>query len=361
MADGDTQGNNPVSFAAVVPKSAKDQTVRNYLRLGDADSVYESKLENPSTCHSNATLATHPGALLYSTEQVSLVAPAIIQTAGAVTDWSDDKLSIVGKDGKFSSATWLAGSQTWPATTTFQRADDFNTTLGSITNAITGNTISQVLGNIANSSVGSSLRANYGHTQNVFSGQVVDIVNRSITVKGLGPRSIAPTHKVVASSSVSLAVSPTAAVAPWFTVLDKIAVWGSAVSAACQGGLNLANSIVTEAVGAATGSDVEDVKDAMKASLASVAAITSGVLILQAMVAAAGAVAAVSASAQATAAPTSMTLTPTSIYLRTLTATLTLGPAGLTVSGPSAKFVTPSMTFMAQASINVVSPRVSFA
>ena len=122
VADGDIKDNNPVSFAVAVPKSAMDPTVRDYLRLGDQDSHYESKLENPSTCD---TLATHAGALIYSTEQVSLVAPAIIQTASAVSDWSDDKLTIVGKDGKFSSATWLAGSQAWPATTTYQRADDW--------------------------------------------------------------------------------------------------------------------------------------------------------------------------------------------------------------------------------------------
>lgn len=313
MADGDIKDNNPVSFAVVVPKSATDQTVRDYLRLGDEDSTYEGKLENPSTTD---TLATHAGALIYSTEQVSLVGPTITQTASIVSDWSSDKLSIVGNDGKFSSATWLAGSQTWPATTTFQRADDFNTMLGSTTNVITGNSITQYVGNTASAGLGSTMRSNNGHTQNIFSGQVVNITNKSIAVQGSGQISVVPDYKIVSSNSVTLAVSPAAGIAPWASLLGKIAVWGGAVSAACQGGLNLADSIVTEVVGAATKSDVEDVKDAMKASLAEVATITSGVLILQAMAAAAGIAAGITGRANAAAAPSRIEITQAGVFIR---------------------------------------------
>ena len=337
MADGDTKDNNPVSFAVVVPTSATDQTARNYLRLGDEDSVYESNLENPSDSHSNDTLTTKAGALIYSTEQVNLVAPTITQTANIVSDWSSDKLSIVGKDGKFSSATWLAGSQTWPATTTFQRADDFNTTLGSITNVITGNTINQVTGNIANSSVGASLRANMGLTQNVFSGQLVDIVNQTISVRGLGQRSIVPIHQVVASESLTLAVSPLAANPWWLSLLGKFAVWGGAVSAACQGGLNLTDSIATEIVGAATKSDVEDVKDAMKASLAEVAAITSGVLVMQAMVIAAGAATIIAAKADEVAAPFGIQITEGEVKIWAGPSSFVITPIGITSTAGSHK------------------------
>lgn len=334
MADGDTQDNNPVSFAAVIPTSAKDQTVRNYLRLGDTDSIYEDKLRTQSTSTSNHTLATHPGALIYSTEQVSVVAPVITQTAQIVTDWSDDKLSIVGKDGKFSSATWMAGSQTWPATTTFQRANNFNTTLGSITNVITGNTISQVLGNIANSSIGSSLRANMGHTQNVFSGQVVDIVNTGITIKGWGKSQITPSYNLVSSQSLNLAVTPAAAVAPWVSVLKSASTGIALGSAACQIILNVADGVVTEIVGAATESDVEAVKDAMKASLAEAATITSLVLLVQAMVAAAGIAAGIAARAEAASSPASIKMTPASVTIEALGAIMTLSAAGLSVNGP---------------------------
>lgn len=334
MADGDIKNNDAASFAVAVPKSASNQTVRDYFRAGDRDSVYEDNLKNPSPGHSNKTLATHKGALLYSTEQMSLVAPTITHTAHTVTDWCSDKLTIVGDDGKFSSATWLAGSQVWPATTTYQRADNFNTTLGSITNVITGSTINQVTGNIANSSTGSSLRANYGHTQNVFSGQVVNIVNTGITVQGLGERSIVPDHKVVASRSLALAVSPAAGAAPWFSLLGKLAVWGGGMSAICQGGLNLADSVVTEIVGGATKSDVDDVKVAMETSLAEVAAITSGVLILQAMVAAAGAAATRAAQAEIITAPLSIQMVGGAIKFTAGTTVMTLGPEGMLVNSP---------------------------
>ncbi|MEJ0020552.1 MAG: hypothetical protein WDN25_29185 [Acetobacteraceae bacterium] len=344
MSDTDIKSDSDTSFAVVVPNSSTDATVRDYLRLGNPDTTYEGTLKDFSSS-TGGNLGTSAGALIYSTEQVQLAAPTINQVASVFSGWSGDNLSVVGDSSAVVSATRTWGSSDWPATATFQRADSFNTTLGTVTNLITGNSVTQWLGNDASTGTGGLLWSNYGTTQNVFGGQIVNMINGAIDVQGFGEVKIVPEYSIVAPTAISFAVTPAAGVATWATVIEKVAVWGGLISALAQDGLNATSSIATDVAGKQHSQNQSDMQDAMAAAAKEIAAATGAVLVLQAMAIAAGAAAALTAKVDAATALGQVTISDVGVRIKGLASEILVDDAGVTVRGPLQNFAGLSVQF----------------
>ncbi|MGO1077497.1 hypothetical protein [Inquilinus sp. CA228] len=338
MSDNDTdvKQNDTTGYVIYVPNSAADTTVRDYLRLGDPDSTYELDLIDPTDGGTDKTLKTQKGALIYSTESVTLSGPTVTQFAKYVADWSSDNLSVVGTGSDFQSATWKGSSA--GATTTFQRVANLTTTLGSTTNLLTGNSMTQWLGNAASTGTGSLLWSNYGFTQNVFGGQIVNIINNTIDVQGIGETKIVPEYSVVAPTSITLSVSPASAISTYAKVIGGFAAFSGIASALVQDGLDAASVIDPEIEGSRD-TGLDSMRDAMARVTDEIITASALIAVMQAMAIAAGAAAAISAKLNSSIAPSRIKITEDGVTIRgAMAATMDIGASGINIFADSFNF-----------------------
>lgn len=330
MADGDIKQNDASHFSVLVPKSATDATVRDYLRLGDTDPADEATLRDPSR---GQAYSPAKGALVYSTEEIDLVAPTINQISGQQSDFAGDRLSYVGSGDHVVSATRTWGSAAYSATANFQWGNLFNTTMGNTASLVEGNSVTQWLGNDASTGIGSLLWSNYGSTQNVFGGQIVNIVNSGIDVQGFGEAKILNNYSLVAGTSLALGVTPAALTAPWAGVPEKLATIGTLI-AAVTAGLGSGATLGLEIWQAGDARDGAAVRDAMAGMLATTAAVTGAVVALQIMAVAAGAAALIAGTADSAAAAARIEIDAYSITFRAGNSAIGISPTNIYKSSP---------------------------
>ena len=339
---------SPFSDGGLVYTTGHAQFVApySYIRLG-RPTAYETWLPVSTTqvskTHAPEAFAPAAGStslqanglLLYSNDTVQVFAPKIKQMTSDFSAWSGERMSVVGDSTGLMTASRTWGTAAWPATVEFQRANTMNSTLGSVTNMITGNTMSSYLGNYATSSSGSKLTAHYGVNQNVTGGHIVNIVNDAVTVQGFGQTAIGKAFNQVVSGQVRIAVNPAAGVSPAAKVAAKVAIVSGLLSALSQAGLNLASNVGTSVDGAASAQDVNQMKSVLAKGFEEVLAASSAVLVMQAMALVAGIWAAATAEAEFLTAGSSIWATNQAIRIKVGGTRMAITSAGISANTPT--------------------------
>jgi hypothetical protein len=306
-------------FSVEVPAT----NTMDFLRLGDPDNAEESALpDKPSSSGTSGTSPFSAGILLYTTGVYELVAPTF-------TSWSGDSLSVIRNGGEVVSASYTLPSQ--PFTTTFQMAAQLNATIGNVSNFVTGNELNYWLGNSASTGLGGLLWSNVGLTQNVFGGQIVNVINSAIDVQGIGEAKLQTGFELVASGDIDLLISP-AANASASALMGKYQKWAAIVGAAVPLAGTAINDVQTSVAGALT-SNSEKMRDVMIASFSELSAMTAAVVVLQAAVALAGLKAKAAAAAAIGASAASIEMSSAGI-------TLTVGASRMVLTDSGAYFDT---------------------
>ena len=271
----------------------------SYIRLGQT-TPYETWL--PPVTTSNLT-STGPqdtpfaptaggsfpakGVVIYSNDTIQTSAPTISQTTNEFTSWSADSLSVVLNGDEVMSASRNYGSGGWSAQ--FTRADQMNTTLGTTTNAITGQSITQWLGNDASTGLGGLLWSNFGTTQNVFGGQVVNLFDWDIDVQGSFATKIQGQSTSVATQGFTFAVIPIAGAARYksYATVGKINFVAGLIATAVE----VAMDILSDVEVTKSSDDDSAMRDATKRAFEAVATASTAIVVLQAMTALMGLIA----------------------------------------------------------------------
>ncbi|MDE2515737.1 MAG: hypothetical protein KGL12_06915 [Rhodospirillales bacterium] len=263
------------------------------MRLGQPDTNAENTLStSPTPGDATSSGNFNPGVLLYTQGQYQQVAPV-------VTSWSGDSLSAVKDGNTLVNASYTAPSAQF--TYNFGIEAVFNTTIGNVSNFVTGNQLAYWVGNSASTGLGGLLWSNVGLTQNVFAGQIVNLINKNIDIQGVGEAKVQRDFEVLTGQTIDLLVNPAATVSA-AAIAGAIRTGLVSLSAIGVAALAIASEMQTGISGDLT-SDPETLRKNFKDSAKELVGATAAVFLLQAVVASAGrAVQAVAQSAKAAAA-----------------------------------------------------------
>ncbi|MBS0558688.1 MAG: hypothetical protein JSR21_01405 [Proteobacteria bacterium] len=275
MSDNGSKIDNTGTYYSVdVP--APD--MQSYLRLGQPDSDVEKSL---SAAPKAGTIKTEngfdSGVLLYTQGHYQTVAPA-------VTTWSGDTLSAVRSGNYLVSASYVTPDLPYAVNYSSQLV--YSTTFGNVSNFVTGNQLAYWLGNSASTGVGGLLWSNVGLTQNVFAGQIVNVISDSIDVQGWREAKGQVVADTIASTSVGLAVSPATGVtveAIAGSVKLKLGRANAIVAAILAAGSQAAIGITGDIT-----ADPDALRIALQVSGGALGVASTAVLLLQAVVASSG-------------------------------------------------------------------------
>lgn len=288
MADQSTVDNTGTYYSVNVPAPS----MQSYMRLGQPDTGAENALStSPTPGDGTASGNFGPGVLLYTQGQYQQVAPV-------VTSWSGDSLSAVKDGNSLVNATY--GSASAQFTYNFAVEALFNNTVGNVSNFITGNQLAYWIGNSASTGLGGLLWSNVGLTQNVFAGQIVNLINKNIDIQGVGEAKVQTSFDVLTGASIDLLVSPGATVSA-AAIAGGIRTALVSVSAIGAAALAIASEMQTGISGDLS-SDPDTLRKNFSDSAKELVGATAAVFLLQAVVASAGrAVQAIAEAAKLTA------------------------------------------------------------
>jgi hypothetical protein len=314
----------------------------SYIRMGAA-ATYEQWLPaipsqppsdtptafGPANASSSATYPT--GVLIYSNQNVNLASPVISQSASEYTSFTGDNLSVV-HDGKIAvSATYTTPG--FPFTSTYQLLAAMNVTVGPVSNFLTPTALTYWLGNDASTGLGSLLWSNFGTTQNVFGGQIVNIINSSIDVQGLGESKLQDSYGLDVTTTLDLVVSPLVAGSEASTALlsAKYRTYLAMVAAAVQAAGVLGNVLET-GITADVVSNASAMRKLMITGFAELSAMTAAVIIMQSLAVLAGLKSQAAAAAAKDGATAKISMMNGQITLTAGGTLLALSPFGFRVS-----------------------------
>ncbi|MEJ0014967.1 MAG: hypothetical protein WDN25_00080 [Acetobacteraceae bacterium] len=332
-----------------------------YVRVGTA-SAYEAWLPAiPSTAPdtptafapANAGPSYPEGVLLYSNSAINLAAPAISQTTSEYSRFSGDSLSVV-HDGKVAvSSTYTTPA--FPFTSTYQILNEMNVTVGAVSNMITGNNLTYWQGNDASTGVGSLLWSNFGTTQNVFGGQIVNIINSSIDVQGLGESKLQEAYGLDVTTSIDLLVSPVVVSSQASTALlasqfrANLVVVASIVEAAGVLLTTMQTGITSDVV-----KNSKAMRDLMIAQYAELSTVTAVVVVMQALAVLAGLKSQVAAEAAKAGATAKISMIDGQLTLSAGGTALILSPLGMRVN-------TAGAIELASTTVDTNAPAIGFS
>ncbi len=339
-----------------------------YLRLGNT-AGYDTWLQTdpdaalatvaPPAAPPNSPAFNSHGALLHSTDAIDLFAPLINQTAKTLTtntdvrtDFTSDTLATLFNGSQIASITRVAPDSTGIlSTSSVQVADNYATLIGSALSTIAGSSATAWTGNDASTGVGSLLWSNCGTTQNVFGGQVVNILNGGIDVQGFGEAKLTD-FSVVAPTSIKLAVSPLVAMQVTANSVITVITALNGVIAAAASVLAIAaaatpTSGANDRDSAALRSRMNDYQQEMRTVLALVFAV-------QILAIVAGRVATVAATAAGALPMARIVMDPLEIVLSAGGTTVTIGPMGF-------KVVTPVSIDLKSMIVNTAAANIAFS
>ncbi len=332
-----------------------------YIRIGTA-TTYEGWLPDDAATATGKAIAPPAGTppttfdadsvLIYSSNTVQLFAPTISQTTNELSSWSSDNLSVIADSSNVISATRSWGSGDWPASATYQRVDAMNSTLGTTTNLVTGNAMTQWVGNDASTGLGGLLWSNYGHTQNVFGGWIVNMINSAIDVQGFNEVKILTDYQVDALAAIRLLVTEGSEISGLTSsTIAKVGWITAAVSALALAGLNLTSSVSVDRTGAAATQPTTDaasgsvtpssntslnsaMRTAMETSFVEVTAASALILLTQAMAIAAGVAANFEGAAAQASAGAGLEITPLGILMQAGPTKMLIDATGIAATAP---------------------------
>lgn len=277
-----------------------------YLRLGSADTSFETATQFPSAegdFVDGAFINTSGTVNINADGPVNIVAQAVNITS------TDHFQAVYGADNLLSSASWQGPNV---ASVSYQAALAFNLNVANTANMLVGNSLTYWLGNDASTGTGSLLWSNFGHTQNIFGGQVVNLTNNMFEVQGYGGGAYTSSTNVAVSNTVDIGQAPNA-IAMTGTARALVKSMGTIAKVASMIAADLTLGEVI-AVGTALNytSSEKAIKGTMIATMAEIAAVETCVLVMQAMTISAGLIA-----SSATDAPklTALSITPGTLQL----------------------------------------------
>ena len=235
---------------------------KSYLRLGGAGGYEAWLTSDPDNAASpskpsDATAAPFGGTgiVLHSEEQITSFAPAINNKASAITNsvddittWSENAVSAVYANSEHTKIAVLSGTtmpiSNFVCNANFQIADNLSSIVGNSISTIGGNAATIWTGADASTGLGSLLWSNFGYTQNVFAGQIVNMINGSVDMQGLKDSKYSD-FDVLAPKKIDLCVAPVADAAKWSNRLATLSKAITLASMATVGGLTIAMEAVT--------------------------------------------------------------------------------------------------------------------
>lgn len=316
MSDQSTVDNTGNYYSINVPAPS----MQTYLRLGAPDSSAESNLSTtPAAGNVTSANGFDSGMLLYTQGEYQLATPVS-------TTWSGDSLSAVLDGNTLVGASYTAANMRVTYNYSNVRAL-FNTTVGSVSNVTIGNQLAYWLGNSASTGVGGLLWSNYGLTQNVFAGQIVNVINQNIDVQGLGEAKVQKDYEVLTTTGIDLLVAPAAgitvatAIGPITAILAGLGAVGAAISASLSAAkTGLSGDLTT---------DPTTLRDNLQTSTQELAALTGIVVALQAVVSIGGIIASSAAKGAKATAVSQISLSAAGVMLTAGTNRMLISPTGL--------------------------------
>ncbi len=320
---GDIAADTTTSFIVAVPyQGANGPVAGSYaqvLRMGSWDTTIEAGIVDSSgnkmqtaTTKDGITTITNPnyagsdplqnaGVLVYSADQYTVYSPSIVMVGSqSSSSWSDENLTVTTSGNSVQAYTYSG-----PAgmNATYSRANSLGMTLGYSATFVVGSLMTVWAGNDASTGVGGLLWSNFGLTQNIFDGQVVNINGATISVQGIGETSLTTNASIVATTSITLTVNPLTAGAT--SALTVATTLGQAARFAGDAVVALGGAAVDAAIGIST-----DELDATKTKIStsvddsydSALAISAAIIAIQAIASLSGIV--MSAAATGLAAAT---------------------------------------------------------
>jgi hypothetical protein len=273
------QGSNgPVagSYAQLLRMGAWDTTIETGLVTSDGKAFYTSAGGN--SIYQGDDPLQDKGILVYSADEYTVYSPQI-RTVGETSSssWSNQNMTVTTDGDKV-----VAYSYSGPLgiTASYQNQDAISMTFGYNCSFVLGSAMTVWTINDASTGLGGLLWSNFGLTQNIFDGQVVNINGSDITVQGIGATSLTESSSIVATSNITLTVNPLTTAA---TVALKVAgILGQVARFAGDGvvglgaaAVNVATTVSTEELSEGESSISTAVKDSYDAALAVSAAIVA--------------------------------------------------------------------------------------
>lgn len=354
-SSGEDPVDSSVGFVVTVPYVQNDTpvsgTYAQVLRMGGWASTNEALIVDSSgnfimtTTNGTTTNTSYTGddplqdkgILIYSADQYTVYAPQIRAVGSTSTSsWANEQMTIT-TDGTDVVGYSYVGPLGFTAS--FQKLDAISITNGSTSNFIAGNAMTVWSGNDASTGLGGLLWSNFGLTQNIFDGQVVNINGPDMSVQGRFATSIAPTVSTAATRSIELAVNPISAFGNTsMTVASRMRLLTLAAGALAAGVAPVViDNLAIHSTDNMSASE-SDIKASAKAEFDAAAVISVTIIAIQAIASLSGLVLTAAAGALFTADPFSK------LSLGVEEAVLSIAPSALTLSPATAKLNSPTVT-----------------
>ncbi|WP_048859546.1 hypothetical protein [Acidisphaera rubrifaciens] len=365
------------TFALGIPAPGQTQPAYMYtLRLGAADPKVDNYVvygENGSYTMAATPTGDDPraneGIVLYSYDNFTVYSPNTQYIANIKADWSAEALSATVTNGLVSNASYSSKG----LISTYASAAQMAINASDLVSFNGGNTMTVWAGNDASTGVGGLLWSNYGATQNIFGGQIVNITAAPgngvvMNVQGWGEAALASAYAVSAATSIKFSVDPLAVAAAgtpaqkWADALMTASLVVAGVASMLAGIEDVGIGTALDLIGAPTMENYDKIKTTMITAASVSAALSSVIVACQIAAMAAGIVASQAAGSSLGGTVPSFEMTPTSIMLEADDANfLTVTDAGIlmsaapgttiTVDGGSNSIKTPAMQITSAQSI----------
>lgn len=297
---GDIAANSETSFIVAVPLQGSNGPVpgsyAQVLRMGAWDAGIElgivdasgkplltgGDFTDPDSAKNTYYTGDDPlqdkGVLLYSADEYTVYAPQV-RTVGETSSssWSNQNMTVTTDGNKVIAYTY---SGPLGINATYQKQSSLSMTFGYNCSFVLGSAMTVWTINDASTGLGGLLWSNFGLTQNIFDGQVVNINGSDISVQGIGATSLTDNASIVATTGITLTVNPLNGVATAALkaagLLGQIARFaGDAVVGLGAAAVNVATTVTTSDLKAGETSISTAVQDSYDAALAVSAAIVA--------------------------------------------------------------------------------------
>ena len=294
------------TFSLGIPAPGQTQPAYMYtLRLGAADPKVDNYVvygENGSYTMAATPTGDDPraneGIVLYSYDNFTVYAPTSQTVSNIWSDWSAESLSVTVTNGLVSNASFSSKG----LISTYASAAQMAINASDLVSFNGGNTMTVWAGNDASTGVGGLLWSNYGATQNIFGGQIVNITAAPgngvvMNVQGWGETALASTYAVSAATSITFSVDPLAVAAAgtpakiWADRLMTASLVVAGVASVVAGIEDAAIGTTLDIIGAPTMENYNKIKATMITAASVSAALSSVIVACQIAAMAAGIVA----------------------------------------------------------------------
>ena len=363
------------TFSLGIPAPGQPQPAYMYtLRLGAVDPKVDDHVvygEGGNYRMAATPNKTDPlgeqGIVLYSYDNLTLFGPNSTYLSSKRKDISEETLTATVKNGLVSNASYSSHG----LISTYASAAQMAINASEMVTFNGGNALTVAAGNPAATGIGGLLKSNYGATQNIYGGQIVNMTSSDWTgwsgitgfvmsVQGWGQATLLNEYALAAATSIRFVVDPlvvgaegsrTGKLADW---LKRASILVNFIASTVAGIEAMAIGVTLDTLEAATTDNHDKIKDTMIAAAAASASVSGVIVACQIAAIAAGAAARLAAGSSRGGTVPSFEMTNALITLAAnATNSIEVSGAGTIISAlPS------TTTEITQDQIWIISPRI---